>query len=160
MANKYYSNDFYIDKQVKDQFIRICDELGMKINDWARFFIQFELDLLRKKYREIRPNSDAALNYLDNARKKRETERMTIQMSDEIVKLLRACCQHYNVKRVMIVEFALRNANVRIPIDEEISDKRTDLKPLYLLERSFKKRLSVKRRIALVKEQLVIGNLR
>ena len=156
MNKKYLSRKFRIDVTVSRNFHLLCDELALKKEYWARFFIDYEIEFLDRN-RGIRRNTEPAYVWLKQQRESRLLETLSIKMTDDAVLKLDIICKRFNIDRAMLVEFALRSACERIPTSRKLSVQREDLLPLYLLEQSFGNRLKQDERMRKVKSELVIG---
>jgi len=159
MEIKKTSRKFFINRSVADNFKRICDELELKKDGWACFFIEFEIDYIKSE-KGLPTNTPAALKYLEKQRQKFAKADESIRMTNEFVKKMDSVCKFHNFTRPMLVEFALRNACNRIILDEKLVTQRSDLKPLYILEHSFEQRLTQQQRMDNLTDNLIIGRLR
>jgi hypothetical protein len=159
MEIKKTSRKFLINRDITEQFKKVCDELGLKKDIWACFFIDYEIDYIKSE-RGLPTNTPAALKYLEKQRQKLAKAEESIRMTNEFVEKMDAVCQFHNFTRPMFVEFALRNACNRINLDEKLGTQRSDLKPLYILEHSFNKRLTQQERMDNLTENLIVGRLR
>ena len=151
---------FLIDEDVVRNFKEITDVMAVKKDAWICFFIEFELDLIEKEQKQFRPNTNAALRFLEKKMRAQPRKEESIKMSSGFIKRIDSFCKQYNFTRPMLVEFALRNACERIHLDEKINAYRADLKVLYLLERSFDRRLTRRERVNLLHRNLIIGTIR
>jgi hypothetical protein len=156
---KKSSRKFLIDTRIKTQFNYLCDSLGLKKDAWACFFIGFEMDFFKNE-RGLPTNSAASLKYLEAQRAKTDKQEYSIKMSQEFVERIDYWCSYFNFTRVMLVEFSLMNACNRIDLEKKLATQRSDLLPLYLLEHSLTNRLKHDQRYALIKECLIIGNMK
>lgn len=151
---------FLIDEDVVRNFKEITDVLAVKKDAWVYFYIEFELDLIEKQHKQFRPNTDTVLRRLEKEMRSRPRKEESVKMSNEFIQRIDSFCKQYNFTRPMLVEFALRNACERIHLDEKLNAYRADLKVLYLLERSFDRRLTRRERVNLVRRNLIIGTIR
>lgn len=159
MEIKKTSRKFLISRDVAEQFKKVCDELGLKKDVWACFFIEFEIDYIKSEL-GLPTNTPAALKHLEKQRQKLDKVEESIRMTNDFVEKMDIVCKFHNFSRPMLVEFALRNACNRINMDEKLSTQRSDLKPLYILEHSYKQRLTQQQRMDNLTDNLIIGRLR
>lgn len=156
---KKTSRKFLLDVRISTQFNYLCDSLGLKKDAWACFFIQFEMDFLSEN-RGMGANTNASLKYLERLRSDSDKKEYSIKMPQVFVNRIDRHCHFFKITRVMLVEFALKNACTRINLDTKLSTQRSDLLPLFLLENSFNNRIKAVPRLKHVQECLVIGKMK
>jgi hypothetical protein len=155
------SRNIKIDSDCVTNFKKMAEDLHLRAAQWAGFFVQYELDFLKRDFMYFSKNTDLAYKYLTQKHKNENSlKKYSIRMNQELIDTLTAWCKEYKIDKAMFVEYALKSAYERVGVTsdsaKERNIKRHELMPLYLLEHSFKERLTFNQRRNVFRERLLI----
>ena len=160
---KNSSRNIKIDSDCVTNFKKMADDLHLRAAHWAGLFVRYELDFLANNYGALMKNTDLGYKYLTKKHEESITPKnYSIRMNQKLVDDLTTCCNECKFSKSMFVEYALKSANERVGDTsdnaKERNLKRHELMPLYLLEHSFKERISFRKRFDILRETLFISD--
>lgn len=156
------SRKFKINRKTSDKYTEIANILCIKHADWGGFLVQHELDFFKRNYYQLRPNSPMVAAWFKQKKKTLDQEGVnqpySIRMPQSLVDDLGGCCKQYRVSKEMIIEYALEAFIQRVDVGRAAYKKlkRHELMPLFLLEHSFKARLTETEKISFIRENILI----
>lgn len=156
------SRKFKINRKTSDKYTKLADILRIKHADWGGFLVQHELDFFKRNYYQLVPNSPMVAAWFKQKRNTLDQQGVnqpySIRMSQSLVDDLAGWCKAYRVSKDTIVEYALEAFIQRVDVGRAAYGKlkRHELMPLFLLEHSFKARLTETEKISFIRENILI----
>ncbi|RJF34367.1 hypothetical protein [Pseudoalteromonas profundi] len=156
------SRKLKIKLEISENFKQIADILRIAHAHWAGFLVQHELDFFKRNYYQLRPNSPMVAAWFKQQRDTLEQEGViqpySIRMPQSLVDDLTGWCKQYRVSKDVFVEYALGSFIHRVDVGKAKYKKlkRHEVMPLYLLEHSFRARLTETEKISFIREKILI----
>jgi len=156
------SRKFKINTSISEKFKEIANMLHIRHAHWAGFLVQHELDFFTRNFYQLCPNTPMVAAWLKQERDSQEQNELIghyyIRMPQALVDGLTQVCRHYRVSKDVFVEYALESFIDRVDLGKESYKKlkRHEVLPLYLLEHSFKSRLTEPEKIRFIRERILL----
>ena len=120
--DKLIKREYLISKTSKDNFILMCNALGLKSMTWARFFLEHEVvffygyndDMDGQGKFKVYQNDDQGFLALESERRKEEQIRYDIELPRNIITELTNLSRWLRVSHDAFVEFSLEFACYRL----------------------------------------------
>ena len=101
---KTSAKSFKVDKQSKEDFVSMTNDLYLLTGAWAWLFIEFEMRHIEENNRVYLPLPVYVSKYLEHQHEKKELCRYDIQLSEEQTNKLKDFCDKYNISKHVFVD--------------------------------------------------------